>query len=85
MALGHAQSVLPLLLKDVHVHGLARLAGLDELLLGLGKHAAVLESEGMLVVDVGQLALGVLVGQIEGQLEIADIGRVLHRLAPSKP
>ena len=65
----------------VHADGFLRLAGLDELHLGLLIALLVFKFESELEVDIPDLVLGVEVGHLEGFVELPFVGKVLnHRI-----
>mmetsp|Transcript_37056 Transcript_37056/g.56826 ORF Transcript_37056/g.56826 Transcript_37056/m.56826 type:complete len:383 (-) Transcript_37056:2364-3512(-) len=65
---------MPILLVLVHVDGLLRLVGLDELIFSLLVTLFVFQVESVLEVDLGKLVLGVVVGKAESFIESELVG-----------
>ena len=90
MRFGHSHCSVPVSIVRVHVDGLFRLPAVEELNLRLLKTTFVLQMHGVLVVNVGQLALGlracqsirflelmVLNCKINGKISVAEFRQQL--------
>ena len=80
MRLGDPLRGVPVLRVDVHEDGLFGLGGLDEFGFGVGEAAFVLQEDGVFEVDVCHFRGHRRPRQLEGEIEMVGIHRVVDTL-----